>query len=363
MNETFHDGYYFKEDSLDKVMAALSGHYPRFDRKKFKELLDDTEWKGLYIMKRIRRVSICLHEVMPESFDETVGIFIKAAPHVGWWESMIFPDYIGMYGQDYWELSMSALTELTQRCSSEFGIRPFLINQPEKTAAYLEKLTDHENEDVRRFASEGCRPSHPWGIGLPLFKKDPSYILPILEKLKDDESEFVRRSVANNLNAISKDNPETVLDIAERWCGKTPETDDLVKHACRTLLKRGNRRALELFGFGSTEDLEVSDFHLDRESINAGDRMSFSFSLDVISDKEIPVRIEFAIHYLLANGSFSRKVYKIREKLHQPGTYRITKRTCHFIDRSTRKIYGGPQAISVIVNGEEMGKQEFILVK
>jgi len=363
MEDRFYDGYYFTEQSVDTIMTVLAKYHPKLDKNKFSKLFNETQWNNLHIMKKIRKISLCLHKVLPESFEKTVDILVKAAPEVGWWESVIFPDYIGVYGQDYWDISMSALTEITKYSSSEFAIRPFLIKEPNKTAAFLEKLADHENENVRRFSSEGCRPSHPWGIGLPLFKKDPSFILPILEKLKNDESEFVRRSVANNLNAISKDNPDIVLEIAERWFGNTPETDGLVKHACRTLLKKGNRQAMELFGFGNTRNLEVTDFKLEKESITLGNRMSFSYSLNVLAEHEIPVRLEFGIHFLKANGSFSRKVYKISEKSHQPGSYRIFKRTNHFIDRSTRKLYRGPHAISIIVNGEEKKKLEFLLRK
>jgi 3-methyladenine DNA glycosylase AlkC len=43
----------------------------------------------------------------------------------------------------------------------------------------------HESPDVRRLASEGCRPRLPWGIRLPSLEADPA--------------EPVRRSVANNL--------------------------------------------------------------------------------------------------------------------------------------------------------------------
>ena len=95
----------------------------------------------------------------------------------------------------------------------------------------------HENEDVRRLASEGCRPALPWAQALPKYKKDPRPILPILEELKADPSPFVRKSVANNLNDISKTHPDLVVSIAKSWYGKNEHTDRIVKHACRTLLK------------------------------------------------------------------------------------------------------------------------------
>jgi 3-methyladenine DNA glycosylase AlkC len=97
---------------------------------------------------------------------------------------------------------------------------------------YLYTRAEVQNHDVRRLASEGCRPRLPWAMALPQFRKDPSPALPILEKLKNDESDYVRKSVANNLNEISKDHPQLVLDICERWYGQTANTDWLVKHAC-----------------------------------------------------------------------------------------------------------------------------------
>ncbi len=359
MEDNSYDKF-FTEHSMDTMMTVLSRYYSDFNRGKFKSLIYDSNWNSLFIMRKIRHVSLSLHKVMPDSFKKTVDIFLKAAPEIGWWESMVFPDYVGVFGHEYWDISMSALTEFTKHCSSEFAIRPFLIRKPEKTAAFLEGLTDDKNADVRRYASEGCRPSHPWGIGLPIFKKDPSFILPILEKLKNDKSEFVRRSVANNLNAISKDNPEIVLEIAEQWFGNNADTDSLVKHACRTLFKKGNRRALDLFGFDKSENLKVSDFHFENEFIPLGERMTFTFLLDVEEKKETLVRLEYGLYFMKANGSLSKKVFKISEKSYMPGSYSITKRY-NFVDRTTRKHYKGTHYISIIVNGDEKEKHKFIL--
>ena len=95
-----------------------------------------------------------------------------------------------------------------------------------------------ENECIRRLASEGCRPALPWGQALTGFKKDPAPILPILRQLKADPSLHVRKSVANNLNDISKTHPDLVMELAKDWYGKNAYTDWIVKHGCRTLLKK-----------------------------------------------------------------------------------------------------------------------------
>lgn len=48
---------------------------------------------------------------------------------------------------------------------------------------------------------------------------------------------------------VSKTHPDLVLNIARDWYGKNEQTDWIVKHGCRTLLKKGNRDALGIFGF------------------------------------------------------------------------------------------------------------------
>ena len=87
----------------------------------------------------------------------------------------------------------------------------------------------------------------PWGQALVSFKKDPSPVLPILEQLKTDPSPYVRKSVANNLNDTSKTHPDLVTKLAQDWYGRHEHTDWIVKHGCRTLLKKGNRDVLAIF--------------------------------------------------------------------------------------------------------------------
>ncbi len=351
---------FFTKHSLNAMMGVLSKHHPNLDTEKFNKMIYDAEWKNRALKQKMHHVTECLHKVLPDSFDESIKILLKAAPKVNGWESMTLPDYVEVYGQKYWKKSMAALTEFTKYGSSEFAIRPFLINDPEKTVAFLKGLTDDENEEVRRFASEGCRPRHPWAMALPVFKNNPSLILSILEKLKNDESEYVRRSVANNLNDISKDNPDTVLEIAEAWYGQSPNTDWIVKHVCRSLLRAGNRRALVLFGFGSTKDLFVSNFQLDKGSITLGEKIEFTYSLEVKAKKETKVRLEYGVYFMKANGKPKRKVFQISEKSRQPGSNTISKKH-RFVDLTTRKHYKGRHFISVIVNGEEKEKLAFML--
>ena len=112
--------------------------------------------------------------------------------------------------------------------TAEFAVRPFIIKHEARMIAQMTAWTEHDNEHVRRLASEGCRPALPWGQALTSFKKDPSPVLQILERLKADPSLYVRKSVANNLNDISKTHPDLITELARDWYGKNEHTDRCV---------------------------------------------------------------------------------------------------------------------------------------
>lgn len=114
---------------------------------------------------------------------------------------------------------------------------------------------------------------------LTKFKKDPTPILPILEQLKTDSSLYVRKSVANNLNDISKTHPDLVVNLAKDWYGVNEYTNWIVKHGCRTLQKKGNREVLELFGYNDITSVDIQGFTLDTMSVSIGGDINFSFSI------------------------------------------------------------------------------------
>ncbi len=139
-------------------------------------------------------------------------------------------------------------------------------------------------------ASEGSRPRLPWAMAIPTLKKDPTPILPLLENLKNDPSEWVRRSVANSLNDIAKDHPTIVLNLVKQWADISKETDAIIKHGSRTLLKQGHTEILKHFGLDSRH-VTVSNFNILTPNVNIGDSLSFSFTIKNNSKTEQKIRI------------------------------------------------------------------------
>ena len=272
------------------------------------------------------------------------------------------PDFIERFGLEQPDISIPALEQMTRWTSAEFAVRPYLRDYPERMYQQMQAWAWHRSPLVRRLATEGFRPRLPWGMGIPVLKKNPEIILPVLEQLKNDPTETVRRSVANNLNDISKDHPELVLEIADRWLGAHPDTDWVVRHACRGLLKKGHSTALKLFGFDpDLSVISISNFQHDA-SVIIGERFYFDFVLRNTGKKATMVRLEYAIDYQTLSGKISKKVFKISEFEIAPGEEKHFSKNQRFQDFTTRKHYPGSHRLAILVNGQEQANGTFEVV-
>jgi 3-methyladenine DNA glycosylase AlkC len=350
---------FFTRESITRFTEAVRKVYPEFDEPRFVTLVFDETFAAKELMARMSHTTRCLKQVLPEAYAEAAEILKKAAPRVKGFEALCLPDYVAQFGLDDWELSLSTLESIGRYITGELAIRPFLDRDPTKVIPYLLAWAEDPNVHLRRLASEGSRPRLPWAMALPKFKKDPSPILPILEKLKDDASEDVRRSVANHLNDISKDNPDLALKVCSRWFGRSENTDRIVKHACRTLLKAGHPQALRIFGYSDPSDMCIRNFDLSAETIAIGDDLRFSFDLHLVRPGK--VRLEYVIRYVKAKGKLSSKVFKLTENTYSDGVYSF-KRKHAFADMSTRTHYPGTHHIAIHINGQEKAKASLELV-
>ena len=352
-------------DSLREGALRIKSVYQPFPVDEFVKGAIDEAWDDLELKARGRQVTINLKKYLPENYGQCIAIFDKVvdAYTSGLFVlGMSFNDFVEVYGQDdeNWDLSISALAKYTMLWSAEFAVRPFIISNEERMMAQMLAWSKDEDEHIRRLASEGCRPALPWAMALPKFKKDPTPVLPILKQLKADPSQYVRKSVANNLNDISKTCPDIVVKIATDWYGENEHTNWIIKHGCRTLLKKGNRDILTLFGLDDIKNIEVDAFNLETTSVSIGGDLSFSF--DIWAKEQTKARLEYGIDYVKANGKKSRKMFKLSEVSLKSNEKKSYTRKHSFADLSTRKHYPGIHSVTLIVNGAEQGILDFELV-
>ncbi len=370
----------FKNVFNVKLIRGMSKHFkaqwPMFDAKAFvktaAENLDELELK-----QRSEQIMNAMIRYLPDDFKKAGEIILASLSPalegdifditvddkgIAGWAIMPITHYVAVQGHEHFKLSMCLFKELTKRFSSEFGIRFFLISSPKKTLSTLKKWCKDKNRHVRRLASEGSRTRLPWAMCLPQFIEDPAPLIELLEILKDDKEEYVRRSVANNLNDISKDHPDLVADIASKWMkAASPQRKKLIRHACRTLLKKGHKKTLQVFGYKSPK-LAQSVIKLKQGKLVFGAALEFSLRLSSEFKSDQPLMIDYIIHHQKANGTTSPKVFKWRTKvLPANGLLEISKK--HTIKKiTTRVYYPGKHVLEVMVNGVSVGSKKFKLL-
>jgi len=319
-------------------------------------------WPSLSLTQRVSALRIKLEESLDSNYLKARLQLRKLAPEFSFgYEYIFFPEYIAHNGLDYPKKAMEDLAFVTQFSSSEFAVRSFIESHEDLSMKMMLLWTKNENEHVRRLASEGCRPSLPWGKALNKFKKDPSPIFPILNALMKDPSLYVRKSVANNLNDISKFHPELVLDFAKSWSGTSKNVDWILKRALRTLLKEGRPEALILFGYGDSKDFELSGFKLGKQTLSIGEKLPFQFDIRNKSKNEKKLRLEYRIDYLKKSGSYSTKTFQLKETKLDSKDYLKIEFKQHFKQLTTRKHYPGKHFIRITINGVDGEKLGFEL--
>ena len=218
----------------------------------------------LSLKERSTHLARTMREFLPPNYAEAIEIILKSlTPPLSQTENnglapmfyMPHCTYVSIYGvdakhnngKDPFDISMKAIYELTTRFTSEFAIRPFIIEAEKRTLDVLNEWVKDKNPHVRRLCTEGTRPRLPWAMKIPSFIDDPAPVIPMLDLLKNDPVLYVRRSVANHLGDIAKDNLDVVLDLCTKWLdGASKELKWVIRHALRNPDKRGIKEAVEL---------------------------------------------------------------------------------------------------------------------
>lgn len=352
----------FNSEKLRHIADQTKAVHPPFDVSAFMTLAT-TNLEALGIMQRMRQVATSLHATLPGDYARNIEILTAAAPGIGnGFASISLPEYVALYGLDDFDLSMQALQYFTRFGSSEFAIRHFLQKDIARTLAVMETWSRHENEHVRRLASEGCRPRLPWSFQLKPLIDDPSPVTAILDTMKADEALYVRKSVANHLNDITKDNPAFVLALIDTWPKDNPHTRWITRQALRTLIKKGDAAALSHLGAHEEAQIALAAFQVSPEKIVLGNPVRISASFTSTAKSPQKLVIDYAVHYVKKSGDASAKVFKWKEIELQPGETCVLSISRAMRDFTTRKHYAGVHKVDLMINGRLAAEAFFELL-
>ena len=317
----------------------------------------------LEIKDRVGVFAQGLRDRLPGDYEEAVaGVVDKLGPELAEGEGYfnhafhLWPvsRFIEDYGLDRPELSLTATEALTRAFTGEWAVRPYLTHYPELTMERVEEWSRSASHNVRRLSTEGLRPRLPWAPVHRPFLDDPAPIIPILDRLYNDPSLYVRTSVANNLNDIGRTHPVLAIATAERWLAETPspEVTWVAERGLRGLIKQGDPAALATVGFATTDAVELVSVRIpSRVAVGA----KAELTARVLNTSDIPrdILVDYRVHFLKKNGTRRPTTFRLGRFTLAPGEERDLSKRHPFTVTSTRTLYPGTHAVSVVVNGVE----------
>lgn len=371
MEEEFKFREVINPNVVKKISADIFTVWNEFDQHNFEKSIIP-KLDVLSLMDRVNLVKEAFYNFLPKDYPTTLSILIASfGAELGSNDDdslngldvfyyMPHSHFIAKYGleEKHFEISINALYEVTKRFTAEFSIRPFLEKYEEKTLAKLQEWVFDDNLHVRRLVSEGSRPRLPLGSRLKAFQKDPSPVIALLKQLKNDSSLYVRRSVANNLNDIGKDNPDVVTNLLKEWKkDATENTLWMIQHAVRSLVKAGNKEALEILGYSAEINISLQNIEIITEKVHLEQDCFFEMSIESHEDQDL--MIDYAIHFMKANGKQRPKIFKWTKKKVKKGEIIFLKKKQSFKKLSTRTYYAGKHSIEIFINGTSYGIKDF----
>lgn len=365
--------FLFNKEKVEKIAGEIKAVYKDFKQEEFTKTILG-KFPELELKERISWISENLKAFLPQGYRTAATILLAALPppsddtktddDFGDFIYAPYCDFIAKYGRHKRDVSFSleAIKEMTMRFSAEDAIRYFINEFPEETFAELEKWSKDSHYHVRRLVSEGTRPKLPWAQKITIPVEKP---LPLLDNLYYDKTRFVTRSVANHMNDISKVNSELVLKTLDRWQKSekqdAKEMEFIIKHSLRTLVKRGNKHAIEYLNFSSDPAVRVSNVIIKRDPVKLGDYLEFEFT--ITAEKDERLLIDYIIYFQSKNGTMTNsKVFKIKQLEMQSGESLTIVKRHKLLKMTTRTLYSGKHIVEVQINGMKMKRKEFDLI-
>jgi hypothetical protein len=134
----------------------------------------------------------------------------------------------------------------------------------------------------------------------------------------------------------------------------------LLRHASRTLVKKGHKRTLAAFGLGKAF-AGAAALTITPSKARVGGEVTLALELCSSAKKPQALVIDYAVHHVKADGSTSSKVFKGWKLTLAPGEVRSLAKRHSLKPITTRRYYAGEHPVSVQANGVEIARAAFRL--
>ncbi|MGK4468370.1 DNA alkylation repair protein [Mammaliicoccus sciuri] len=236
---------WYDTDYLFNISQKIQKVHPDFDSDLFYRLTE-YEINQLEFGQRQELIAKALKDSIKLDYEKSIEAFsLILGPELpnnegnfskGYW---LWPmgKFVELYGTENLKVSLAFSKELTKRFTSEYCMRPLIANNPEQVMPLLVEWSQDENMRVRRLSSECVRLRLPWAKKMTTALNYFNEYYQILSNLRYDSDKYIQKSVANNLNDLSKESPKYFYQIINQWEKEqlTKETTWIIKHASRNL--------------------------------------------------------------------------------------------------------------------------------
>jgi len=385
---------FFSPPVVRRLAREIARVWPAFPSRAF-ERDATTGLEALELLDRGRHIGAALGAHLPQAYPDALDVLLRSlgCEHAGdenlgggmapffYMPHLVF---VTDRGLDEFDLSMRAQYELTKRFTAEFSIRSFIARDPERAFGYLDRWAGDPNAHVRRLVSEGTRLRLPWAMRVPWLDAHPDRIIALLDRLKDDPSSMVRRSVANSLNDLGKVHPRLLIATCRRWMSvegkgqrakgkgrgengtgqKNADADQLtalIRHGLRSAIKRGDRDALRLMGYGGVPAVRIERVRFTPASVKIGGRVVMEFVLRSRAQRTQQLLVDVAVHVVKASGRGSAKVFKLKTVALGPRAGVPLRASFSLKVHTTRRPQPGRHRVDVLVNGQRFAAGSFLV--
>lgn len=204
------------------------------------------------------------------------------------------------------------------------------------------------------------------GFGMAVFLYLPHVIfvaqngLDHLETSMAAQHALTRRFTAEfSIRAFLERDPERTLarlrewacdQVCARWSrGAGPERRALIRHALRWLVKKGDRRALRVLGFGGGRGIRVTG-RIRRKRVRVGESCAIFLSVENRGRAPQALVVDLAVFFVKADGRARAKVFRVRSLRLAPGEKASLDKAVSFAQRTTRRHHPGRHRLEALVN-------------
>lgn len=355
-------------NNIAALASILTEHFPDRAWKRSKDELEKRNFFAAGMQEQVRLMAQVAVELSESKRNGTALITALSQSPVekirgvaAFVVPLLYPD--DMKKQLEWLCFTGTLEGTWPRELSAMILHNLIIQHGVSTVLPLvrEWIKD-KNPAIRRLVTEAFRPRGVMLVHINDLKEDPSPLKKILEPLLDDPSDYVQKSVANNLNDISKDNPEIVLNWTKEW--NTPDATKqrhwILARALRTLIDEGHPAALRLLGYGTNANLKVTWQNGTPQRIKINQFLPCDVEIVNLNKSEAGLVVLLLMDEPGKGNAQRKSTYQIwKGKIKAGETKSIIKRI-HFVDKNSQPRVEGTYRLSVTVNGKKLEEREII---